>query len=64
MNKLFISTTFLLVLISTVFSKAENVYDLFATGKKEEAIKVLKDFVNTESNSDAKYILVLFFMAL
>ena len=46
MNKLLITTIFLLVLISTMFSKAENVYDLFATGKKEEAINVLKDIIN------------------
>ena len=29
-----------------MFSKAENIYDLFATGKKEEAIVVLKNIVN------------------
>ena len=39
-----------------MFSKAENVYDLFATGKKEEAINVLKDIINYESNTDAKYL--------
>ena len=62
MNKLLITTTSILILlISTVFSKAENVYDLFATGKKEEAINVLKDIVKTESNTDAKYILGLLY---
>ena len=44
-----------------MFSKAENIYDLFATGKKEEAIVVLKDIVNNESNTDAKYILGLLY---
>ncbi len=44
-----------------MFSKAENVYDLFATGKKEEAINVLKDIINYESNTDAKYILGLLY---
>ena len=57
MKKLFITVTLIALLSSSAFSKAENVYDLFATGKKEEAIKVLKDFINTESNPDAKYIL-------
>ena len=62
MNKLLITTTSILILlISTVFLKAENVYDLFATGKKEEAINVLKDIVKTESNTDAKYILGLLY---
>ena len=44
-----------------MFSKAENVYDLFATGKKEEAINVLKDIANTETNTDARYILGLLY---
>ena len=61
MNKLLLTTTFILLLISTVFSKAENVYDLFATGKKEEAINVLKDIANTELNTDARYILGLLY---
>ena len=41
--------------------KAKNVYDLFATGNKEEAIQVLKDVIDKESNSDAKYILGLLY---
>ena len=55
MNKLFIVTILIAVLTSTVLIKAENVYDLFATGKKEEAINVLKNIIKVESNSDAKY---------
>ena len=61
MNKLFIITIFVGVLSSAVLLKAENVYDLFATGKKEEAINVLKNIISTESNSDAKYILGLLY---
>ena len=44
-----------------MFSKSENVYDLFATGKKEEAINVLKNIANNELNTDAKYILGLLY---
>ena len=61
MKKLFIITIFVGVLSSAVLLKAENVYDLFATGKKEEAINVLKNIISTESNSDAKYILGLLY---
>ena len=61
MKKLFIITIFVGVLSSAVLLKAENVYDLFATGKKEEAINVLKNIITTESNSDAKYILGLLY---
>ena len=61
MKKLFITITLIALLSSSAFSKAENVYDLFATGKKEEAIKVLKDIINYESNTDAKYILGLLY---
>ncbi len=61
MNKFFIITTFILILISTTLSKAENVYDLFATGNKEKAIQVLRNLVETKSNSDAKYILGLLY---
>ena len=41
--------------------KAENVYDLFTTGNKKEAIKVLRELVEKNSNSDAKYILGLLY---
>ena len=61
MSKLSIITILIVFLSSTVLLKAENVYDLFATGKKEEAINVLKDVVNYESNTDAKYILGLLY---
>ena len=33
-----------------MFSKAENIYDLFATGKKEEAIVVLKDIAHGKAS--------------
>ena len=61
MNKLFITITLIALLSSSALLKAENVYDLFATGKKEEAINVLKDIINYESNTDAKYILGLLY---
>ena len=61
MNKLFIITVLIGFLSSTVLLKAENVYDLFATGKKEEAINVLKTIIKTDSNLDAKYILGLLY---
>ena len=59
MSKLSIITILIGFLSSTVLLKAENVYDLFATGQKEEAINVLKNIVKTDSNLDAKYILGL-----
>ena len=61
MSKLSIITILIGFLSSTVLLKAENVYDLFATGQKEEAINVLKDIINNESNTDAKYILGLLY---
>ena len=61
MNKLSIITILIAFLSSTVLLKAENVYDLFATGKKEEAINVLKNIIKTDSNLDAKYILGLLY---
>ena len=61
MSKLSIITILIIFLSSTVLLKAENVYDLFATGKKEEAINVLKNIIKTDSNLDAKYILGLLY---
>ena len=61
MSKLSIITILICFLSSTVLLKAENVYDLFATGQKEEAINVLKNIVKTDSNLDAKYILGLLY---
>ena len=61
MKKLFITIISIALLSSSAFSKAENVYDLFATGNKEEAIQVLRDVIDKESNSDAKYILGLLY---
>ena len=61
MSKLSIITILIGFLSSIVLLKAENVYDLFATGQKEEAIHVLKNIVKTESNLDAKYILGLLY---
>ena len=49
MSKLSIITILIGFLSSTVLLKAENLYDLFATGQKEEAIHVLKNIVKTES---------------
>ena len=43
MSKLSIITILIGFLSSTVLLKAENVYDLFATGQKEEAINILKN---------------------
>ena len=50
MSKLSIITILIGFLSSTVLLKAENVYDLFATGKKEEAINVLKNIIKADSN--------------
>ena len=61
MSKLSIITILIVFLSSTVLLKAENVYDLFATGQKEEAINVLKNIIKTDSNLDAKYILGLLY---
>ena len=61
MSKLSIIAILIGFLSSTILLKAENVYDLFATGQKEEAINVLKNIVKTDSNLDAKYILGLLY---
>ena len=61
MKKLFIVFIYLLFCSLTFSAKGENVYDLFATGNKEKAIQVLRNLVETKSNSDAKYILGLLY---
>jgi TPR repeat protein len=61
MNRIFILIILFINLLLTNNVKAKNVYDLFATGNKEEAIQVLKDVIDKESNSDAKYILGLLY---
>ena len=61
MKKLFIVFIYLLFFSLTFSAKGENVYDLFATGNKEKAIQVLRNLVETKSNSDAKYILGLLY---
>jgi tetratricopeptide (TPR) repeat protein len=61
MNRIFIQIILFIILVLTNNVKAKNVYDLFATGNKEEAIQVLKDVIDKESNSDAKYILGLLY---
>ena len=61
MNRIF---NLIILFIAFVLSnnvRAENVYDLFATGNKEEAIQVLRNVIDKESNSDAKYILGLLY---
>ena len=61
MNRIF---NLIILFIAFVLSnnvRAENVYDLFATGNKEEAIEVLRNVIDKESNSDAKYILGLLY---
>ena len=60
MYKLFVQFLFFVVLMP-INVKAENVYDLFTTGNKKEAIKVLRELVEKNSNSDAKYILGLLY---
>ena len=59
MNKIF--TLIIFFFVATINAKAENVYDLFATGQKEEAIEVLRNIIDKDSNSDAKYILGLLY---
>jgi tetratricopeptide (TPR) repeat protein len=61
MNRIFIQIILFIILVLTNNVKAKNVYDLFATGNKEEAIQVLRDVIDKESNSDAKYILGLLY---
>jgi tetratricopeptide (TPR) repeat protein len=61
MYKLLILILCLGVLVLGTNVKSENVYDLFATGNKEEAIKVLRNAIDKDSNPDAKYILGLLY---
>ena len=61
MNRIFNLIILFIALVLTNNVRAENVYDLFATGNKEEAIQVLRNVIEKESNSDAKYILGLLY---
>ena len=57
MNRIFNLIILFIAIVLSNSVRAENVYDLFATGNKEEAIQVLRNAIDKESNSDAKYIL-------
>jgi|TARA_Y100000816_G_C25941823_1_gene491223 tetratricopeptide (TPR) repeat protein len=57
MNRIFNLIILFIAIFLSNSVRAENVYDLFATGNKEEAIQVLRNAIDKESNSDAKYIL-------
>ena len=61
MKKFFFIFIFLGSFALATEAKTENLYDLFSSGKKEEAIKVLRHLVDEKSNSEAKYILGLLY---